>query len=150
MAERYWETKALSDMTKQEWEQLCDGCGKCCLHKLEDADSGDVYYTRVACRLLDIDTCRCSNYPQRQALVPDCLSLTPDGVSQFDWLPGSCAYRKLARGEALEWWHPLVSGRPETVHEAGVSVRDVAVPEHTVDAVDFEDFVIGQPHPDVG
>ena len=123
MSEPFWKTKTLAQMTQAEWESLCDGCGRCCLNKLEDEETGKYYYTDVGCRLLDGETCRCRDYPNRQALVDDCERLTPENVSQLGWLPPSCAYRLIAEGKDLYWWHPLVSGDPETGHSAGVSVR---------------------------
>jgi uncharacterized cysteine cluster protein YcgN (CxxCxxCC family) len=123
MSEPFWKTKSLAEMTQAEWESLCDGCGRCCLNKLEDEETGKYYYTDIGCRLLDGETCRCRDYPNRQALVDDCERLTPENVSQLGWLPPSCAYRLVAEGRDLYWWHPLVSGDPETVHSAGVSVR---------------------------
>ena len=117
----FWR-KPLEALTQAEWESLCDGCGRCCLVKLEDEDTGDTYYTDVACRLLDAGTCRCSDYPARQSKVPDCVKLTPEAVRTIPWLPPTCAYRLRREGRDLPWWHPLVSGRPETVAEAGVSV----------------------------
>jgi uncharacterized cysteine cluster protein YcgN (CxxCxxCC family) len=141
-ATAYWKTKPLAEMTPEEWESLCDGCGRCCLHKLQDEDSGLMFYTNVVCRLLDPECCRCSNYAQRTNLVHDCLSLAPDRAARFEWLPLSCAYRRLANGLSLEWWHPLVSGDPETIHEAGISVRGRTVPESTVAREDLEDHII--------
>jgi uncharacterized cysteine cluster protein YcgN (CxxCxxCC family) len=119
----FWRTKTLGEMTRAEWESLCDGCGRCCLHKLRDEDTDELGWTNVACRLLDTTSCRCSDYPNRKAKVPDCVKLTPKRVAAIDWLPPSCAYRLLAEGRDLPWWHPLVSGDPETVVKAGVSVR---------------------------
>ena len=138
----FWNTKSLAEMTSEEWESICDGCGRCCLHKLQDEDSGLMFYTNVACRLLDRERCRCSNYPQRMAIVHDCLSLAADARSRFDWLPLSCAYRRLANRQSLEWWHPLVSGNPETVHQAGISVRGRTVPEASVTKEELEDHII--------
>jgi uncharacterized cysteine cluster protein YcgN (CxxCxxCC family) len=138
----FWNSKSLAEMTPQEWESLCDGCGRCCLHKLEDVDSGLLFYTNVACRLLDEHHCRCTSYPERMHLVPDCLQLSADDGSQFNWLPASCAYRKLANGQPLEWWHPLVSGDPGSVHQAGISVRGRVVSETQVPREQLEDHVI--------
>ena len=125
----FWETKRLEEMTGPEWESLCDGCGRCCLHKLRHEDDESLSFTNVACRLLDLGTCRCGDYAGRHREVPDCVALTPATVREIDWLPPSCAYRVLAEGGRLAWWHPLVSGDPETVHAAGVSVRGRAVSE---------------------
>ena len=140
---QFWETKSLRDMTQDEWESLCDGCGKCCLHKLEDEDTGEIAYTNVACRLLDIGSCACSAYEKRHRLVPDCVKITPVNVQDYAWLPRTCAYRLLAEGKSLAWWHPLVSGNPESVHEAGISVRGRSVSERH--AGDLEDYVVTWP-----
>jgi uncharacterized protein len=120
--EPFWRTTSLDAMSDAEWESLCDGCGRCCLVKLEDEDTGRYYATDIACRLLDHKTCRCSDYPGRQKLVPDCVKLTPDAARELKWLPPTCAYRLVADGQDLPWWHPLVSGRAESVIEAGISV----------------------------
>jgi len=122
--EPFWKNKPLLAMSEAEWESLCDGCGKCCLAKLEDEDTGEIHWTSVACRLFDAGTCRCTDYAGRLARVPDCVRLTPANVGEITWLPSTCAYRLLAEGKDLPWWHPLVSGRAETVHEAGISMRN--------------------------
>ena len=116
----FWKTKTLAEMTRPEWESLCDGCGRCCLNKLEDEDTGEYLYTRAACKLLDIESCQCSDYKNRSKRVPDCVTLTPANVPELGWLPSSCAYRRLNDGRGLAWWHPLVSGDPETVKQAGI------------------------------
>jgi uncharacterized cysteine cluster protein YcgN (CxxCxxCC family) len=138
----FWSTKLLDELTNLEWESLCDGCGRCCLHKLEDIDTGLYFYTNVACRLLDTETCRCTNYLQRNTLVEDCVQLSPCDDDPYQWLPVSCAYRRVAEGKGLEWWHPLVSGNPETVHQAGISVRNRTVSEITVIEDSIEDHII--------
>ncbi len=139
----FWRRKTLAEMTRSEWESLCDGCAKCCLDKLEDEDTGEIRYTEVACRLLDLGTCRCTDYANRKRFVPDGVVLTPRTVARLSWLPSTCAYRLISEGKDLEWWHPLVSGDPETVHRAGVSVRGRAVPEAV--AGDLEDHVVRWP-----
>ena len=128
----FWKRKTLHEMTLEEWESLCDGCGRCCLIKLEDEDTGEIVHTRVSCALLNLRTCRCRDYDKRHVKVPDCVSLTPDKARDLDWLPETCAYRVVARGGDLAWWHPLVSGSTETVHEAGISVREFAISEKRV------------------
>ncbi len=143
MAEPYWRTKTLEEMTREEWEALCDGCARCCLIKLEDEETGEIAYTDIACRLLDVGTCRCTRYRQRLRLVRECVDLTPVQVRRFDWMPSTCAYRLVAEGRDLAWWHPLVSGDPETVHKAGISVRGRAVPERRGD--DPEERIVTWP-----
>ncbi|HXH04699.1 MAG TPA: YcgN family cysteine cluster protein [Candidatus Competibacteraceae bacterium] len=137
----FWRRKRLDELSQEEWESLCDGCGRCCLHKLEDADSGELYQTNVACKLLDLHACRCRHYGCRRHYVPDCIRLSPALVPQLPWLPETCAYRRLSRGQDLPSWHPLITGDPESVHRAGVSVRGWAISESEVDG-DLEDYLI--------
>lgn len=146
LSRRYWEKKPLERLTPKEWEALCDGCGKCCLNKLEDEDTGAVALTRVACRLLDDQTCRCAQYDIRHQFVPECIVLTPATLSDhMYWMPETCAYRLLWEGKPLPDWHPLLSGDPETVHAAGVSVKGWTVPEFEIDQDDWEDHIIEEP-----
>ena len=150
MTQPFWETKSLQEMTKEEWESLCDGCGRCCLHKIqtEHESSHDaehehmVRYTRVACRLLDVNTCRCTNYWRRKEIVSECVSLNADNLKEFNWLPDSCAYKRVAQSRGLADWHPLVSGTNASVHEAGVSVSGFAINEDYVHPDDFLSLVI--------
>lgn len=128
MTDKFWE-KPLGELTRSEWESLCDGCGKCCLHKVEDEDNGEIHATNVACKLLDTHTSRCSHYRGRHAFVPDCIRLTADKVDALAWLPSTCAYRLRAAGEPLRDWHYLISGDRETVHTAGISVRGWTISE---------------------
>ena len=143
---RFWETVPLTRMTRAEWEALCDGCGKCCMNKLEDEDTGDVVLTRVACRLFDDSTCRCSQYPIRHQFVPECIVLKPGNMDRnLYWMPETCAYKLLWRGRPLFDWHPLISDDPQTVHEAGVSMQGRTIPEFEVDEDDWEDHIIEEP-----
>ena len=127
-------------MTSPEWESLCDNCGKCCLHKLEDEDSGTVYYTSVVCDLIDLNSCHCTRYSERCTLVPDCLDLKQHDFAEYTWLPATCAYKLLANGETLPKWHPLISGSPVSVKEAGVSISSYAMKESGID--DLEEHII--------
>lgn len=138
---RFWERYWPDRLTKPEWEALCDGCGRCCLQKLEDADTGEIFHTSVSCRLLDPLTCRCGNYAIRKQLVPDCVSLTPKTLPMAaTWLPETCAYRLLHAGRPLYPWHPLISGDSDSVHAAGISVQGRVVPEYEVAEEDWEDY----------
>ena len=143
----FWRRKSLSQMTDLEWESLCDGCGRCCLNKLEEDESAaETFYTDVGCRLLDGHSCRCRDYQNRLDLVDDCVRLTPENLRKIKWLPPSCAYALLAQGHNLYWWHPLVSGDPETVHAAGVSVRGrVRATELDVPDYELEDHIVDWP-----
>ncbi|MGI9475243.1 MAG: YcgN family cysteine cluster protein [Hyphomicrobiaceae bacterium] len=138
----YWQRKRLDELTHREWEQLCDGCGRCCMLKLEDEDTDEIYLTRLSCKLLDIGQCRCTDYNNRHKRVPDCLSLTPEMVQELSWLPETCAYRLVSEGRDLAWWHPLVSGSAETVHAAGISVRDWAMPETAARAEELYKYLV--------
>jgi uncharacterized cysteine cluster protein YcgN (CxxCxxCC family) len=141
----FWRKKTLGEMSRAEWESLCDGCGRCCLNKLEDMDTGEIFWTDVACKLLDGESCRCKDYRGRKKLVPDCVKLTARGVPRLSWLPPTCAYRLIDEGRALYWWHPLVSGDPESVHLAGISVRGRTVSEADFPVQDLEDRVVSWP-----
>ncbi len=138
----WWNSKTLAELNSREWESLCDGCAKCCLHKLEDEDSGEIFYTKVRCRYLDEAECRCTDYANRSVLVPNCIQLDRDNVQDLDWLPTSCAYRLRANNQPLEWWHPLVSGNTKSVHEAGISIRGRAVSDEYVHPNGFDEHIV--------
>ena len=138
----FWKRKTLEEMTQQEWESLCDGCARCCLLKLEDEDTGQLHLTRLACALLDQGKCRCSDYHNRFERMSDCVAVSPANIGKLDWLPETCAYRIVARGGDLAWWHPLVSGSEQTVHEAGISVRGWTQSEVNVPEDDMERYII--------
>jgi uncharacterized cysteine cluster protein YcgN (CxxCxxCC family) len=137
----FWEIKTLAEMSPREWESLCDGCGLCCLVRFEDEDTGEIIPTRVHCKLFDPDACRCRDYENRHQHVPDCIKLTPGNIDDLAWMPRSCAYRRLNEGKRLPSWHPLLTGDPESVHRAGVSVRGQTLSEAVLsdpeDALDF-------------
>jgi uncharacterized protein len=141
----FWRTKTLSQMTEAEWESLCDGCGKCCLVKLQDEDTGTILHTDVGCYLLDTKTCRCRRYRDRQRLVPDCIKVTPANIGDLAFMPSTCAYRLVAGGEALPWWHHLVSGRRDTIHRAGMSIRDRVIGEEEIDEDDLPEHIVDWP-----
>ncbi|KPF61838.1 hypothetical protein IP88_15390 [alpha proteobacterium AAP81b] len=141
MADRpFWETVPLARMSRTQWESLCDGCGKCCVHKLEDEETGEIFPTNVACRLLDGRTAKCKDYPNRKAHVPECVRLTPAVLETIEWLPDSCAYLRVHRGQGLADWHPLVTGDPDSAIRAGKTVRGKTVSEDEVG--DLEHFII--------
>lgn len=143
---RFWETVPLAKMTRAEWEALCDGCGKCCMNKLEDEDTGEVVLTRVACRLFDDATCQCSQYAIRHQFVPECIVLKPQTMDKnLYWMPETCAYKLLWQGKPLYAWHPLLSGTPDSVHAANVSMQGRTVPEFEIDEDDWEDHIIEEP-----
>jgi len=140
---KFWETVPLTKMTTPEWEALCDGCGKCCLNKLEYEDTGEVEFTRVACKLLDGETCRCMSYPTRHQFVPGCVRLSPKTLPKVAyWMPQTCAYRLLFQNKPLPDWHPLLTGDPESTHSTGNSVRGWTVSELTVPEEDWDDYTI--------
>ena len=136
----FWETKSLNQMTKVEWESLCDGCGKCCLHKLEDIDTGEISVSNVSCSFLDQTSCKCKDYKNRNENVPDCIQLDLKNLKKLDWLPSTCAYRLIDEGESLYDWHHLISGSSETIHERGISVRDCSVNESSLKNV--EEYIL--------
>ncbi len=140
----FWQTTALAQMSREQWESLCDGCGKCCLHKLEDEDSGDVFYTDVACRYLSVE-CRCECYAQRSEKVAACMTLRPQDLASVNWLPSTCAYRLIAEGKHLPSWHPLVSGDRNSVHAASQSVKGRCVKESDIAEEDYEDRIVFWP-----
>ncbi len=141
--EVFWRSKSLEDMTSDEWESLCDGCALCCLHKIEDEDTQEVFYTSVVCHLLDLETRRCTQYEKRCSLVPSCVKLRPEDVKEFHWLPRTCAYRLVHEGKDLPDWHPLISGRAESVAEADASVLSwYEVTDRQISEDDFVDYVI--------
>lgn len=140
MSGYFWENKGLEELTRQQWESLCDGCARCCVYKLRDDDSGDILYTNVSCRLLDMETCRCSRYAERRRLVPECVVLNAKMRDEMRWLPSTCAYRLLAAGRELPSWHPLITGDPNSTRDAGMSLRDRAVPES--EAGDLIDHIV--------
>ena len=139
----FWREKRLTQMNSEEWESLCDGCGKCCLEKLEDSNTAKVSYTNIGCELLDVNECRCTNYAERQRYVPDCVRLTSANIASLKWMPSTCAYKLLSEGKNLPDWHPLVSNNPNSVHEAGISIRNRAIDSD--DAGDFEDHIVQWP-----
>ena len=146
LSPEFWKHKPLKSLTSEEWEALCYGCGKCCLNKLEDEDTGEVALTRIACRLLDDQSCKCGQYPIRHQFIPDCIVLKPSNIDENAyWMPKTCAYRLLWSGQPLFDWHPLISGNPETVHTANISVRGMTLSEFDINEEDWEDHIIEEP-----
>jgi len=137
----FWEIKSIHELANDEWEALCDGCAKCCVHKLEDEDTGEIHYTCVACRMLDVNTCRCTGYPNRHTLVPECAMLSVSQPENFQWMPETCAYRLLHEGKPLPDWHPLITGNPASVHEHGASARKKLIPEFLA-GDDLEKYIV--------
>lgn len=142
MVSDWWNSLSLEDLSREQWEALCDSCAKCCLHKLEDEDSGEIFYTKVRCRYLVEESCRCSDYPNRSLLMPNCLQLAPGMTADLAWLPASCAYRLRGEGKTLPDWHPLVSGDPESVHRAGVSIRGRAISDEYVHPDGYDEHIV--------
>lgn len=140
--DEFWITHKLEEMTTEQWEALCDGCGKCCLNKLEDWDTGEIHFTNIACTLFDGESCQCKDYSDRFATVPDCIKLKPQDIANYHWLPSTCAYRLLQEDKPLADWHPLISGSPDTVHSAGISVRGKTIPEDGLSPEDYEDHLV--------
>jgi uncharacterized cysteine cluster protein YcgN (CxxCxxCC family) len=136
----FWETKKLAEMTPKEWESICDGCAKCCLNKLEDEQSGEIFFTSVVCELIDLESCRCTQYQKRTVLVPECIDLTQHDFSEYTWLPDTCAYKRLNDGKTLPSWHPLITGNPDSVFNVGASIRSFAIKESQAD--DLENHII--------
>ena len=144
---KFWEVYTINQLNEREWEALCDGCGKCCLHKLEDEESGQIESTKISCRLLDCQTCKCGQYSARKQFVPDCVVLSPSNINKVAyWMPKTCAYRLLYEKKSLYSWHPLISGSTESVHEAGISVKDVCIPEFEVPEEDWGDYIFDESH----
>lgn len=141
-SDRFWETLTLDELSQSQWESLCDGCGRCCLQKLEDEDTGELYFTRIACRQLLQSTCQCKDYDHRFELVADCTNVRPLTDEKAGWLPPTCAYRLVAEGKPLFDWHPLISGNGQSVHDAGISVRHCAISEQDVAIEQYPAYII--------
>jgi len=138
----FWESKKLEEMNREEWESLCDGCGRCCLHKLQNDFTDEIYYTQIVCKLLDQETCRCTRYDERSVLIPTCVTMKPEDARNLDWMPNTCAYRLLANGKALPFWHPLITGSREAMIDEGITVTGKVIPEDEVPEEDWQDYII--------
>ena len=138
----FWKTKKLDEMSRAEWESLCDGCARCCMVKLEEEETAELFLTRLSCKMLDTGSCRCSDYPNRFKKMHDCVEITPEKIAEIAWLPETCGYRVVKEGRDLAWWHPLVSGSPETVHEAGISVKGWALNEAKVKEANYHRYIV--------
>ena len=143
--DEFWKTKRLAEMSNDEWESLCDGCGRCCLNKLEDWETGEIYWTNIGCELLDCDSCRCTDYTNRFDKVPDCIQLTPENIPTIGWLPPTCGYRLVMEGKDLFDWHTLKSGSNDTVHVADISIRGRAVPDDGIAPEEYENHLVDWP-----
>ena len=141
----FWKTKTLKEMTRQEWESLCSGCGICCLHRFHNQKTGKVFFTSIACKFLDTERCHCTVYERRFQQEPDCEEITPDNLITLKWLPKTCGYRSVADGRDLEWWHPLISGDPDTVHQADISMQNKVISEENVQPGDVLKYMIKRP-----
>jgi len=142
---KFWEKHSLDELNDAEWEALCDGCGLCCLVKLEDADTEQIYFTNLACSLLNVEACRCSDYENRHVKMPDCRAITRQTLQEIEWLPPSCAYRLREQDKPLYSWHPLVSGNRDSVHDAGISTRGWTLSEKGIPTDDYEDYLVANP-----
>jgi len=139
---RFWQHKSLQEMSASEWESLCDGCARCCLHKLEDEDSGEVFYTKVRCRFLLESSCTCSDYERRSEIQPDCIKLRQEDLAELHWLPSTCAYRLLSEGRELYDWHPLISGDRDSVHRAGISIKGRSISDEFVHPDGYDEHIL--------
>lgn len=142
----FWKQKPLGDLTSAEWESLCSKCGICCLNRLTDRKTGKVFFTKIACRFLDLDRCTCTVYAKPFFSIPECDKITPDNIGKLKWLPKTCGYRCAAEGRDLEWWHPLISGQSATVHQAGISVRNRVVSERSIPLNEFKSYIMDRPN----
>jgi len=142
VSELFWQTKSLDEMNNDEWESLCDGCARCCLIKLEDDETDELFFTNVSCHLLNINACRCGDYGNRKFLVPECLQVKKMSREEFQWLPTTCAYRRLSEGKPLPEWHPLITGKAQSVDAAGISVSGFAISEDNIHPEQLEDHII--------